>query len=750
MNLPKILRILVIDDIVSGNDLFIEYMRNILSYFAYSVSNGELDYVDVVFTDDPNKGLNLWITETFDLTLVDSDFSEKIESRLEHLQREVQERLEMESFLMHTKFQGLMLFHLLKKLMGTENQKTEEKENFHYRQGMTHLFIWSALPQTTIERYLFELESHDYDFQIDQHYDLSKAFIYKTDPGGLQKLKNTLEECVKTVIETENREFSFHQAAERAITFARMKLIDFENKNKAHRLPFPTGYYLDGFLIYDLGNKFPYLPQLWKEDGLGGRCLRLTRRLPDINFDEIRYLPLSQIKNHKLYDLVNFITGEETSIKFEYPIFKDLILLERGEVLFPKDFCNTTDQAKESVKFLEYKFKNPYFAAATPITGITTVGEKRAGEFLLKKIKALLKGPFSAVILKTVYLDDPNQWDSVCWPSLHIQSHMRTRCLRPIRNPVSLWNTGKTSLETFPPKVLNQFLKKIARCKELASLAGEDFYRIIVSFGSKFRKGSIRKRFPGEIKDEMYEIWNELFNETFSNLSSSSFPIVEINVRHYLRENLEFYTGGDEYLNPKSIQEAVTRKGTEGMEGDSFLEFKLWLESLHNVAVEYEKKLILKFPYRTDLLRYFYYAHELRSVAKKRNKNYGIRSISFINTIKSPVHASKLAISDPLYWGDATEKIGKYQMSGKNLSTFRNQILMAVLRSLPYKWDLEIIVGGGIIDVSDKEFCLGGAQERIRKINKSRKLNKNWVKALQIGTLALVDLDLSKATIRFK
>lgn len=750
MNPPKILRILVIDDIVAGNELFMEHMRNLLSYLAYSAGNGKLDYVDVVFTDDPNKGLHLWITETFDLTLVDSDFSEKVDSKTKHEEREFPEKLEKESFLMHTKFQGLMLFHLLKKLMGAKDLRPEEKENFHYRNEMNHMFLWSALKKHELKDYLLGLEFHDYKPRTKHHYDLDKVLIHKKDPNSLEKLKNVLGECIKPIIETEDRKFSFHQAAERAITFARMKLIDFDKNNKAQRLPFPSEYYLDGFLICDPNNKFPYLNQLYPDRESKEKCLRITRRLPDIDFEETRFLPLSQIKKHKLYDLVSYITGEETKINFKYPKFTDQIHLEKGQVLFPKDYSYTTDQNKKGIKFLGYKFKNPYFAAATPLTGITAIGEKRAKDFFLKKIRALLKGPFSAVILKTIYLDDLNQWDSLCWPSLHVQSHMRTRCLRPLKSPVSLWNTGKTAFETFPPKILNELLIEIIKDRELADLAGENFHRIIISLGSKFRKGSVRQRFPSEVKDEMYGLWNKLFREIFAKLPVNSFPIVEINVRHYLRENLEYYTGGDEYLNPKGIQEAVERKGSEAMESDSFLEFKLWLESLQNVAVGYKKKLIFKFPYRTDLLRYIFYAHELRSVAKKRDKEYGIRSISFINTIKTPVQSSKLSISNPLGWGDATNKIGKYQMSGKNLSTFRDQILIAVLRSLPYKWDLEIIVGGGIIDISDKEFCLGGAQERIKKINKSKKLNKNCVKALQIGTLAIIDLDLSKPTINFK
>ena len=84
------------------------------------------------------------------------------------------------------------------------------------------------------------------------------------------------------------------------------------------------------------------------------------------------------------------------------------------------------------------------------------------------------------MILKTTYLDSRDQWDGVYWPSLQVQSHIRSRCLYPATGTATLWNTGRTALEMLPPRKLAEVLKELSRA------LGDNTHRVIVSLGSKF------------------------------------------------------------------------------------------------------------------------------------------------------------------------------------------------------------------------------------------------------------------------
>ena len=104
---------------------------------------------------------------------------------------------------------------------------------------------------------------------------------------------------------------------------------------------------------------------------------------------------------------------------------------------------------------------------------------------------------------------------------------------------------------------------------------------------------------------EYKDIWQQLFMQVFgpAPLTAGSrgkkvvFPLVEINVRHFLREIVKYYLGGDEYLNPTRIDEKCSA------DVDSFWqEFGVWLHAVHDVAVTWRKKLILKMPHRSDTL----------------------------------------------------------------------------------------------------------------------------------------------------
>ena len=91
-----------------------------------------------------------------------------------------------------------------------------------------------------------------------------------------------------------------------------------------------------------------------------------------------------------------------------------------------------------------------------------------------------------------------------------------------------------------------------------------------------------------------------------------------------------------------------------------------------------------------------------------RGKEYGVRAVTLVNALKTPVPpvGKVLRYSPPWYadsdaWGDGAEKAGKYQMSGRLLSPYRDQILSCVYPSLDSLGDLGLMLSGGIVSASE-------------------------------------------------
>ena len=105
-SLPKILRVLVIDDRVGASDALQEYVRSAIFGLATVSSRGRsLDHVDVQFADTPDSGASRWKKEWFDLTLVDSHFEPTVDARRS-------EAIGTHALVLDAKYQGLILYSL--------------------------------------------------------------------------------------------------------------------------------------------------------------------------------------------------------------------------------------------------------------------------------------------------------------------------------------------------------------------------------------------------------------------------------------------------------------------------------------------------------------------------------------------------------------------------------------------------------------------------------------------------------------
>ena len=454
------------------------------------------------------------------------------------------------------------------------------------------------------------------------------------------------------------------------------------------------------------------------------------------------------------------------------------------------------DDTNSNLKDKYRAAKKSIVAAATPLTGVSAIDRKHAMAVLKDKLWRLLNCSFEKVVLKTVYLDylpqedDTPDAEKLHWPELQIQSQHRARCLRSISHPRTLWNTGKTALETVTPQMLYELLCEIQ--KDDSGFTREDRKNIIVSLGSKYPQASVKElnedidalglgieykapegdmfkpkdededdkqncRFLNYRKkgkpdiDEMFitdvrRVWEFLFEAVFGSVDDQEkfipatlSPWVEINVRHYLRECIEYNIGGNEYLSPDKMDDENASKFVEKHQALE-VEFRRWLEIIDDVARKFQRKLLLKLPFRGDLLFFIKNILDVRKKQGKKNKGaknkFGIQGITLINAFKAVVSEAPETIgqfSSAWYgrtdaWGDAADKKWKYQMSGELLAGPRNEILAALFKEFPKEMeDMELHIGGGIM--TDNEITL------LRKIG-------GRDNCVQIGTWGLLNYDI--------
>lgn len=745
---PSIFRVLIIDDQVCsgrGDVSARTFQEGISAYIRHVIAekNKEEDAekhidVDICFAATPEEGVNRWKNEVFDLTLVDSDLKSSATTP--------KDKTEIQNFLdIIPSLKGAYIFRLLWDLMTDESDDNPYKK---YRNGCRVAF-WTGLRSEYDEKRLDKLKKilapccTKSDVNPCGTESDVKWFIPKRendpeadwDKDEFRGKVTTLEECIYDVLGKLQKDIdiSCQSLLARLISLYRIKSPD-----EFKRLTGLKEWVECGFLYVD-GNNVCYT------DSLKDKTLQYVKLSPCLRYGNPSFKAL--IKNGEATsEEIDGTAGDDE--KKETRCFSKTLLEIREKydgIIIPGDDLPSQDKSRRDNQIRNRRI----IAAATPLTGCSAVGRKHSIDLMVRKIKALLDGPFDQVVLKTVYLDSLDQWDNLHWPTLQAQSHHRTRCLRSTAHPRTLWNTGITALESFTPEMMHEFLSEFAKTNP------QKCQYVIVSLGSKFPQWDLNKKIKrlneelkacdtsgeeeplktyrnhilnfskhiGELRVDLEKIWQSLFLRVFEksekddesdkaddNLrGNKTYPIVEINVRHYLRECVAYHLGGHEYLSPAKIDPDRTKNELDftGCYQSLDLEFGSWLEVLDEVAKNFGKKLLLKLPFRGDLL------HFIRLIRDYVNEHEGtaISGITLINAFKSGVVESERGVTySPAWygrldaWHDAAERKWTYQMSGELLTASRNELLGEVL-NLGAKQGLEVQISGGIVDAEGIRYC---------------------------------------------
>ena len=735
LEIPKIFRVLVIDDQICNDAVCNEkaetdsanvklLVRRYIEYVVKCIVNEQRSSwtipIEVDFAKDPDEGVERWMESVYDLTLVDSDFS-----RDETMRGKIDEKHKRNFLDLDLEFAGAYLYRFLHEML---YESTQFKDS---RQGCC-IALWTGLglggkdkndraerllrilPREDGERHLYFIPKREDDIRLWQNLNLK---------GG-EDLKEGETYTIETIIQSMvgfNPILNPRIEVNTEAIIGRIKgLYRIKSPEDFSRLSGIDGCLYTGCVKAENGKVL--LLDSWIT---GGRLLSpLLRRNEDIDDCVETNDDSEEVKKRK----------RENKKKL-----KDLTIslpeMRRNEegILVP----SLEQDGQHGVERI--------IAAATPLTGCSAVGSDYAIDLMIKKIKALLDGPFDKVVLKTVYLDSMCQWDDLNWPELQAQSHHRTRCIRSISHPRTLWNTGKTALESFTPKMMHQFLDSFLKYNG-------DRARVIVSLGSKYPQWNLCgkayrtrekinefEKFSNELEVDLKEVWGKLFNDVFLGIADKkedSYPIVEINVRHYLRECIAFHLGGHEYLSPSKIDPDKTEKETEFTQRyDTLdLEFGIWLSVLDDVANNNNKKLLLKLPFRGDILHFIRLIRDYVRRRREGKTQTNILGITLINAFKSGVPAPKVAATFSPAWygmfdvGGKDDKRWGMQMSGESLKASRYEVIGEVSK-LTKDGDtgLEIHISGGVMDFSDITYCIQNLK----------------CSAVQIGTWALMDLNLT-------
>lgn len=378
---------------------------------------------------------------------------------------------------------------------------------------------------------------------------------------------------------------------------------------------------------------------------------------------------------------------------------------------------NKPDTSQEQFTFSGIQVRSPIWLAATPLTGSSMAGPPL--EVILHyvdKIKAFVAAGYVAV-LKTVY---PMHESNREWPVESMHRTSQSRCYKVGSEKDHLnfnfYNTGKTALETFPPKMFMECLKKFALDEELALGEGNPT-SIIPSLGAH-RCDS--------------ETWRILFDEVFGLPEVSlgpSFRLVEINARHAIRDLVnKAKLGGDEYFHPLSSDFALSAAKLSSF----YHGFEEWVRIVARLADDRGLKVIFKFPFRVDL----FVLLSICNTVQKENKAIG--GVTLLNTFKSPLinkREERAKTDQELKWrekaGDPNYRISidkqewfdiiKHpQVSGIYIKPLRNYILDALhdpkfVEDVGEGFNLDISASGGVLSHEDiyECFALGARSVQI-------------------------------------
>lgn len=677
--IPPFFRLLIIDDKIAGSREHREYFHNIFTAIILEEAvnkNVCLDSISIAFEGNPATGFKKWQDEPFNLTLIDVDFTDNREAAAQ--------ADDLTRYILNSGDQGVQIFNLLK-------TQTGESGPFSFRKGKNEFFLWTCLFK------ILKSAPEEKEKFINQHSLQEDKRLLEKDEKSLGEIHEKIKEHIGFIAKNS---YTQEQQAERLL-YALQRDYGDARKNFA-----------DGYIVAARENTYQWMPSLVENStGADGATLRLCGyRLPQslINTTKGKFFPLRCSTVFKAVDVLAYLLHDKpNNIITEYCTSLKARLGDQEKRSFIPWYPAPDEKEK-------HKENQGYIAAATPLTGISLIGSENAIVALSEKVRALLNGPFDKIVLKTTYLDSKKQWDNTEWPSVHIQSHMRSRCLYPDTGTPTLWNSGKTAMETLPPKQMCKLLK-------LLQVEGITSDQVVVSLGSKFRATD----------REMAEvIWELLFDEVFQDIDKSEFRFVEINVRHFLREIASHHLGGDEYLTPTVLNQKASSNWKAYWQ-----EFDQWLSMIHKVAVQHKKKLILKLPYRSDVLAH---VERILPLASSKDTDFGVCGITVVNALKIPVPKTKRPASafsrdwyaDPDGWGDAQGKL--YQMSGQLLGTYRNQILgLLANNNDPLRESgMDIWVSGGLTGRNEVTHCQGLEGQR------------ELITGIQIGTWALLDTDI--------
>ena len=711
LKIPQVFRILVIDDQLCSDKECVDRLGHsakevqkciVTRYLDDVVKNVVHDCnlpVEVVYAKDPDEGVAFWLDQIFDLTLVDSDFSKSDTSPREDSTKR--------NFLdLNLQFSGAYLFRFLREM-------SKSRENRAGRDGCKIVF-WTGLGlsgegKQYRAKELLSILTNGFDgdpiWFIPKKEDEINDWVETIEKQKKARKKNpevsneilgpnvqdirvfSIPDCVQEM-KTENPVLNSSIPVQPECVMERIKrLYPVASPGDFMRWCHMGGYVFAGYL--------------YEKDGLVCFADYLDKDIPEKQLGSGNVSFLSPLLRRRGAEQID---KEDANVLCSSSIEVGVMLPHKGQG--------------------GWKERERIVAAATPLTGCSAVGEDNAIALLDKKVKALLDGPFGRVVLKTVYLNSEGQWENFEWPRLQAQERGHvTRCYRSTKHARTLWNTGTTANESFSPKMLNRFLL-------MFSEKGNDLrQKVIVSLGSKYPIKDVDDRKLAFESGKLEKIWSKLFSEVFAGLESPDYPLVEINVRHYLRECLASNLSGNEYLNPSEIKEDFNVNGC----GKVDAEFCAWLGALDKVATEKKKKVLLKLPFRGDILHFIRLINDFR---KERKSTVGI---TLINSYKSAEDDTEgyLMYSPAWYglpaaWGDADRWGNKQcQMSGQMLAASRNVLIPEIASFALDNLDMEIHISGGIVDHDDVMFCLGKAPNIY----------------VQIGTWALMHLDLSRRSL---